>query len=620
MIGCAALVALLSVLSGRLLYIEAVPAERLSAQARAHYEFKEVLPGRRGRIFDRSGELLARSQTVYSLVADCHHLRDPMLACMGLGRRDGVSPQTIRRQHIADELAGLYREYVADCLAEALDSPRHEIARRLRERKVGEIVLAKNIEDDFARELEEILSEREIGGIYLRRGERRYYPSPLSLTQTIGYVDEDCVGVAGIEKTFDAEMRGRDGYRYGERDRRQREIHAYRGIQVDPVPGRDVHLTVDMAVQTVVERELDAIIDRYRPEKASIIVLDPSSSEILAMASRPHFDLATRRGIRGQDPVRRNPAVSDLYQPGSTFKIVGYAGAFDRGLMTPSSEVDCHLGKYDLDGFVLKDHHPYGKLSARLSFAKSSNIGAYLLCRPLNKDLFHHYVRQFGFGAKTGIELNAEHAGRLLPVSRWSATSFSSQVMGYEVAVTPLQMAMAAAVVANNGVYLPPTLVKGTKEDRRDAPLLKVREREARRVVSEKAAFQLRQCMVETTGEHGTGSKAKLPGYSVAGKTGTARKHIENVGYVEGRYIASFVGFVPAENPRFVALVVIDEPKTSGPMAYGGALAAPIFQAVAADVVRILGVEPDLPEELREAEGTPLAAAEAESQPQRRDE
>ncbi len=152
--------------------------------------------------------------------------------------------------------------------------------------------------------------------------------------------------------------------------------------------GRDVHLTIDMAVQTVVERELDSVIDRFRPAKATVIILDPSNSEVIAMASRPHFDLSTRMGIRGQEPVRRNPAIADLYQPGSTFKIVGYGGAFDRGLADPSTEVDCHMGQYSLDGFVLKDHHPYGRLTARVAFAKSSNIGAYLLARPSTRISF----------------------------------------------------------------------------------------------------------------------------------------------------------------------------------------------------------------------------------------
>jgi len=608
-LGCLGLVTVLSALSVRLFYVEAFRSESLSAQARGHYEYKEVLPARRGRIFDRSGELLARSQTVFTLVADLHHLSDPMLACIGLGEREKVSPQTIKARYLPEEIGGLYREYVAESLAEVLEEPRHEIARLLKGKKLGEVVLAKNIEDDFANTLETMLEEKEIGGAYLRRGERRYYPSPMSLTQVIGYVDEDGIGVAGIEKVFDAEMQGKPGYRYSERDRSRREIHAFRGIQVDPVAGRDVHLTINMAVQTVVERELDAVIDRFRPSKATVILLDPSTSEVLAMASRPHFDLSTRKGIRGQEPVRRNPAIADLYQPGSTFKIVGYGGAFDRELADPSTEVDCHMGEYSLDGFVLKDHHPYGRLTARVAFAKSSNIGAYLLARPLNKDLFHRYVKEFGFGSKTGIELNGENAGRLIAPDRWSATSFSSQVMGYEIAVTPMQMAMACSVIANGGLYRTPSIVRGVKSEDRDADLSKEALPTPRRVVSEKAATQVMQCMLETMSEHGTGTKGAVTGYTVAGKTGTARKHVENVGYVEGCYVASFMGFLPAENPRLLGLVVIDEPKATGPMVYGGAVAAPVFKAIASEAVKILGIEPDRPEELNANPSVPLAAA-----------
>lgn len=608
-VGCFALVVVLSTLSVRLFHIEAFRSDSLGAQAREHYEAKEALPARRGRIFDRSGELLARSQTVYTLEVDPYHLRDPLLACIALGERDKVSPQTVRKRHLPEELAGLYREYVAESVAAILDAPIHEIARQLREENHGAIILAKDIEDDFARQVEKVIDAKKLGGVILRPGERRYYPSPMSLTQVIGYVDEKGVGVAGVEKIFEEAMRGTDGFRYCERDRSRREIRAYRGQQVDPVPGKDVFLTIDMGVQSIVERELDAVIDRFRPAKATVILLDPSNGEVIAMASRPHFDLSTRKGIRGGEPVRRNPAVSDLYQPGSTFKIVGFGGAFDRGLADPSTEVDCHMGEYALDGFTLKDHHPYGKLTARVAFAKSSNIGAYLVSRPLNKELFHHYVKQFGFGTKTGIELNAEHAGRVIPPERWSAPSFSSQVMGYEVSVTPLQMAMACSVIANDGVLLTPTILRGVKEDVRGADLVKGPERESRRVLSEKAAHQVLQCMMETMGEHGTGTKGDLLGYTVAGKTGTARKHVENVGYVDGLYVASFMGFLPAENPRLLGLVVIDEPKATGPMVYGGAVAAPVFQAIASEAVKILGIEPDLPDELLSPPTVPLASA-----------
>ena len=609
-VGCGMLVLTLSLLSARLFFIEALDGERLAARARAHYEYKEELPAERGRIFDRSGELLARNQTVFSLVVDSQHLRDQGLASIGLARAEKVSSHEIRKKYLPQEIQSRYREYVAESLSAVLREPKQELARKLREKEVGPLVLAKGIEDDFAEQLEELIDEKALAGIYLKRGQRRYYPSPLSLTQVIGFVDSDGVGASGVEKTFDSEMTGTPGYRYCERDSRRREIHAYRGLQVNPQAGRDVYLTIDMALQSVLERELDAVIDEYRPEKVTAIWMDPRSGEILAMASRPHFDLATREGIRGMDPIRRNIAITDLYQPGSTFKIVGYGGAFDRELATPSMEVDCHMGNYDQEGFVLKDHHDYGRLTAEMAFAKSSNIGAYLVSRPLNKHVFHHYMNEFGFGRKTGIELNAESDGRIFPVSKWTATSFSSQVMGYEVAVTPLQMAVACSAIANGGVLRPPTILKGLKDNRRDAELVGGLGAPARRVISEKAAAQVRRCMVTSIGETGTGTNAAMPGYTVAGKTGTARKHVENVGYVSGRYIASFMGFLPAENPELVGLIVIDDPRLEGREVYGGSVAAPFFKRVAEDAVKILGIEPDRPEELVPAVEEGLAAVE----------
>lgn len=607
-IGCAVVVCLLSLLSIRLIQIEVVQGSSLSSEARSHYEYKETLHAQRGRIFDRSGELLARSQTVFSLIADPYHLQDPGQACIGLATRDDESPQAVRKRYLSEEVVSEYRGYVAESIGKLLRVPAHELSRSLRDSDGGPVILARNIEDDFARQIEAVLDEKNLRGLYLKRGERRYYPSPLSLTQVIGYVDQEGVGVSGVEKTFNADMTGKPGYRYCERDRKRREIMAYRGLQVEPVPGKDVYLTIDMALQASVERELDGIIDKYRPAKVSAIWMNPTNGEVLAMASRPHFDLTTREGIRGMDPVRRNPAITDLYQPGSTFKVVGYGGAFDKGVATPSSQVNCHQGIYTLDGYPLKDHHPYGNLTARQAFAKSSNIGAYLIARPLNKHVFNYYVGEFGFGKKTGIELTAEASGNVYPVSKWSRTSFSSQVMGYEVAVTPIQMAMACSVIANKGVYLPPTVISGTKESERSATLQKGDLKARRRVISAKAAEQVKACMVDAMLDSGTGSKGRVPGYTVAGKTGTARKHIENVGYVKGRYIVSFMGFLPADNPELVGMIVIDDPKVDGKEVYGGSVAAPVFKAIAEDAVKILNIEPDKPEELLIEEVSKLAA------------
>lgn len=590
---------MLSFLSARLLQIELVDGERLSAQARAHYEYKETLPARRGRIFDRSGELLARSQTVFSLVVDCYHLRDQGLAAIGLASRENVSAVSIKKKYLPEEILANYREFVVDCLAETIGMPRQELARRLRSKENGEIVLLRGIEDDFAQQIEAILDENDLGGLYLRSGERRYYPSPLSLTQVIGFVNDEGVGLSGIEQSCNQIMSGTPGFRYCERDRRRREILAYRGLQVDPVAGQDVHLTINMALQSALEEALDGVIDRYDPEKISAVWLDPRTGEVLAMASRPHFDLTTREGLRGNAPLRRNPAVTDLYEPGSTFKIVGYGGAFDRGLANPSTEVDCHLGKFEFDGLTIKDHHPYGKLTAKMAFAKSSNIGAFLVARPLNRESFHHYVEQFGFGRRTDIELAGESSGRVYPVKSWSRSSFSSQVIGYEVAATPLQVAVAGSVIARKGVYLPPTIIKGVQSSERGAVLLPGRERSERRVIDARAAESVTQCMIEAMAAHGTGTKGNVLGYTVAGKTGTSRKHVVGEGYVEGRYVASFMGFLPADNPELLGLIVIDDPQANGEEVYGGAVAAPVFQTVATAAVKILEIAPDRPEELQ---------------------
>ncbi|NRB76288.1 MAG: penicillin-binding protein 2 [Verrucomicrobiales bacterium] len=607
-VACVALVMLLSVLSGRLIYIELFRAEDLSSLARNRYEYKEVLPGQRGRIYDSSGELLARNQTVYSLVVDCFHLKDQGFACAGVATKEGLRTHEVRKKYHPDEILARYREHVAESLSKPLRMPVQELGRMLREKTVGEIVLAKGIEDDFSRQLTEVIREKSLRGLYLRKAERRYYPSPLSLTQVIGYVDQDGVGVSGVEKTLNEVLTGKPGYRFCERDRKSREIHAYRGQQVDPMSGKDVYLTINMALQEVVEREMDAVIDRHRPEKATAIFLNPKTGQVLAMSNRPHYDLSTREGIRGMMPVRRNIAVTDLYQPGSTFKVVGYGAAFDRGLATPVTEVDCEMGAYDLDGFVLKDHHPYGILTAQVAFAKSSNIGAYKVARPLNREGFHAYAQKFGFGSKTGIELNAEQAGWMSGVDSWSKPSFSSRAMGYEVSVTPMQMAMACSVIANDGVYQPPTIIESIREGAtHDVQILKGDMKAARRVLSAKAAAQVRQCMMETLTEIGTGPKAKLPGYSMGGKTGTARKYIENVGYVSGRYTASFMGFLPADDPQLVGLVIVDDPSITNGPAYGGSVAGPVFKAIVADAVKILGIEPDLPEEIEAEPETSLA-------------
>lgn len=590
LIACSCLVLLLSTLSARLIYLQFLRGDELSAKARSHYEYEEFLEAPRGRIFDRNGELLASTQIVYSMVVDFAHLRDPGLASIGLGKKEGVAPGDLRLSCAPGELRDRYLEYVVETLAGLTRLSPVDLRAKMKSRESGELILARKIEDDFRRQLEKELREHRIGGIYLRKSHRRFYPSPSSLTHVIGFVGSDQKGREGVEKVFDREMTGEPGFRVCERDRHRREIHAYRQSNVEAVPGKDIHLTIDMALQTEVEIQVDKLMTMYSPEKLTTIWMRPATGEVLALANRPHFDLETRRG------QRRNIAVTDVYEPGSTFKMVTFGAAFDQGVIEPSSLIDCHNGEYDEEGFVMKDHARFGVLPAEMVLAKSSNIGAYRAVHPIGERAFHQYMVDFGFGAKTGIGLTAENSGAIYPVEQWNQTSFSSKAIGYEVLVTPLQMAAACGVVANRGIYRSPVLVSGVSRGKGE-PIEPAIPGAERRVLSEEAADDLRRCMV-TALQLGTGRRAGIPGYTVAGKTGTARKHVENVGYADGRYVVSFVGFLPSEDPELLGLIVIDDPKSNDLDLYGGTVAAPAFRSIAQEAVKILGIQPDVPEEL----------------------
>ena len=282
--------------------------------------------------------------------------------------------------------------------------------------------------------------------------------------------------------------------------------------------------------------------------------MDPFTGEVLAMANRPHFDLSTREGKRG------NIAVSDQFEPGSIFKIVALSGGLEEKVISPRTNLFCEWGNWRTGGMVVKDHHPYGNLTAEDAFMKSSNIGFYKIALKLGPQRFFDYIQKFGFGQRTGIALTSEITGQIYPPEKWSRPSFASMARGYEVAVTPIQMATALGVIANGGELMKPLLVrKITDSDGRTVEEYKPRV--LSRVISEKTAHQVREAMVKVVSEKGTAKRAAVEGYVVAGKTGTARKVANGKrGYLAGQYVVSFMGFLPAENPQFTALVMIDDP------------------------------------------------------------
>jgi cell division protein FtsI/penicillin-binding protein 2 len=407
----------------------------------------------------------------------------------------------------------------------------------------------------------------------------------------LGYVDSEGKGMTGVEKIAEEQLQGEAGFRFLERDRRGREIVVFRGESKQPTEGHTVRLTIDMGLQCIVENALAQAVDMYQPEKATVILMDPLTGEVMAMASRPDYNLITREGLR------RNPAISDLYEPGSTFKIVALSGALDRRLINLRTPIYCEGGLYEFDGQTLADHAPYGELSAQMVFAKSSNIGTFKIARQLSGDTFYSYMRSFGFGEKTGIDLTAEAGGKVHRVENWSKTSLSRMGMGYAVGVTPLQVVTAYAAIANGGELMKPRVISSI-EDSRGRVVKKFEPESVRRVVSEQAAARMREAMMAVVSEVGTGELAAVPGHRVAGKTGTARKYSpENGKYLHGRYVVSFAGFFPAEDPRLVGLVVIDDPVAEGVNIYGGTIAGPLFSQIAGAAATYLNIEPSYTED-----------------------
>ena len=605
---CMGLACGLSLLSARLVYLQVVEHEKYAEAAKAHYSYREDLPASRGRILDRYGDTLARNVTVYSVVADANHLRDVNYAAVkGVAKQKGLREREVRQLFEEDEIVNSYYAHISDKLSDLLRIPPGELNRTLKSKKTGDIFLSRDIEEDLAQEFRETMADQSIRGIYLRKNERRSYPSPLELTHVIGYVQEvesvnernrpvtELVGREGVEKMFNEAMTGTPGWRDIERDNRRREIHAFRGEEQPPIPGNNVRLTIDMGLQTKVESIMEEAWNKFSPEKISSVWMDPRTGEVLAMASRPHFDLASRKG------VRRNIAISDMYEPGSTFKIVAIAGALNEGVVTPNTQVFCHEGLYERDGLRLTDHAYYGDLSVEDIIKVSSNIGTYKVGLQLNRNPFYDYMKAFGFGETTGIRLTGEISGTVHSVARWNQSSFSRMTMGYAVGVTPLQVATAYCAIANGGELLQPRILKAIETPNRKI-VEKTHRTVVRRVVTERTAMQMRMALQKVTGDGGTGKNAAIPGFEICGKTGTAQKNIPGKGYAKGRYVVSFAGFFPADDPEIVGIVVVDDPRAEGISLYGGTIAAPIWKDIAMQAVRIRGIPPKNAEVHRLAE------------------
>ena len=549
------LVGVFSVFSFRLIDLQIAKHEEYTALAAEKHVHKQVIYARRGIIRDVHYEPLAENVPVKTVVADASHMRDPIAVAKAIADQLKMDPQ-----ELADKLK-TGRKY---------------------------IVLKREVSEQAANRLKEALRIANLGGIFFEQDFVRTYPNGPLLSQVIGFVDHDHKGALGIERTMQDFLQGANGFRYTEQDRTGKELVPYRGLESAAKDGCDVTLTIDLGLQNIVENELDRAMDEYRPKSAIAIMVRPQTGEIMAMASRPTFDL-NNTGKADADETK-NRAVVYMVEPGSVFKIVPVSAALNEKLVTPDTTIFCENGHFMYGGRVLRDAEPQGVLTVHGVLQHSSNIGAAKLGLQLGENRLYDYARRFGFGQKTGIALTGEISGLLSPPQHWSKLEITRIPMGQSVAVTPLQMVMAMACVANNGKLMKPMIVSRITDP--TGRVVATYSPEAQRQVVRPETCRRVIPALQDVVAAGTAKSAVVPGFKVAGKTGTAQKIDPKGGYLSGRYVSSFIGFLPADDPKFVLLVTLDDPTVKGEVAFGGKTAAPVFSEIAARAVSYMDLRP----------------------------
>lgn len=581
----------------RLVDLQVLRHEELSRlqQDNTHREFWQA--PRRGDILDTHGNLLATSVPVKTVCAD-------------------------------PSLVGDQQAVVAHALSPLLQVPETELYQKLFPRiskdAKGQMVtnnlhyvrLQKNVSDGTWQKIQMTMSNLNFGldekklpktvrqfysslredAVFAEPEEMRIYPNGSLAAQVLGFsgLEETTmdnhtfskiVGRDGVEQALNPRLSGVAGWRVTETDRAQRELVSLRDEDVQPRDGLNVELTIDSVIQNIVETSLADAMKKHSPRSITGIVLRPSTGEILAMATLPNYDPNQPSTI---SPETRDRCITDVMEPGSTFKIVVVSGALNEGIVHLNDAFDCEHGHFSFAGRVLHDHEPFGILTTESIITKSSNIGAAKIGIKLGEDRLYDYAADYGFGERTGIPLPGEVGGILHPVKDWSKVSIAQIPMGHGVAVTRLQMAMAMCALANNGWLMRPMLVK-CLTDREGNIVEQYAPQRIRQVVSEGTDKEMIEALKTVVSPDGTAPGAAMKNYIVAGKTGTAQK-VENGAYVTDKFVASFIGFFPADNPQICISIVMDEPKEGY---YGGLVCGPVFREVAERCASYLNIPPD---------------------------
>jgi len=548
------LMLLFAVVAGRAFQLQVLQGEKLKRLGeRQHLKEWIVLP-KRGAVMDRTGEPLALSLEAQSVYARPHRIHDP--------------------------------ETVSRSLAKILNLDVVEVNQKMTSDKPF-VWIKRQIGPQEAEQIQ-ALSADGVGMFY---EPNRYYPQGQLAGQVLGFVGRDSEGLEGLELHYNDYIRGEAGSSVIERDALGRRVlvQGVEGLQIPP--GGDIHLTLDTSVQHLAEKELEATISKYRAKAGVAIVVEPFTGEVLALANYPSFN--PNNFSKQSSQQRRNRAVADSFEPGSTFKTILAAAALEEGVVGREDLFYCEMGKYSYAGKTIHDTHPYGWLPFSKILQVSSNIGFTKVAEKLKKDRYFKYIEKFGFGQPTGIDVPGEVPGLLRKPESWSAIDLATHAFGQGISATPMQMVMAYAAIANGGFLMRPYVVRRVVGSQGEV-LLENQPHVVRRVISEKTARLLASMLKEVTNEGGTGVMASVEGFEVAGKTGTAQKaDLAHGGYAASKRVGSFVGFVPADAPKLVALVLVDEPEVN---VYGGVVAAPVFRNIAQGALRHLAVAPQKPD------------------------
>jgi cell division protein FtsI/penicillin-binding protein 2 len=546
-------VAWMLVIIGRLYWLQVAKHDYYTAKARENQQYRLETMAARGAIVDRNGKELALSVLFDSVFVDQRMLKE-------------------------DEAA---RQKNAQLLAPALGISEAELNKQMTGNS-GFVFLARKLDPEKARAIREIVAKNSLKAIGFKKEMQRYYPNESLAAAVLGYVGGENKGQAGLEQSQNSILDGKSGSIEMERDGRNQ---TYERRETPAIGGGTVTTTIDSAMQHKIETLLTEAVKRHSAKGAYAVVMDVATGEVLALANAPGFNPNERPKSSGED--RHNRAISWPYEPGSIFKMITYAAAFEEGKVQLDEKLNCGNGEIRFGPRVIHDTHAYGVQQTPDAFAKSSNVCAIKLAQRVGKEKFAEYISLFGFGNKTGIELPAESKGIFRPAQKWNFDSIGSVAMGQEVSVTMMQIAAATGAIANKGVWIQPHVVKEVASA--DGKVI-VTKPVTRQVVSQQTAENM-SVLMQRVVTHGTARHAiQLANYTAAGKTGTPQKAEQGYGYARGKFMPSFTGFVPATDPKFVIVVMVDEPAGAH---QGGSVSAPVFNMIAQIALGDFAIPPD---------------------------